>query len=44
MARIVVVIVVVIVETFDNIEWEILEITSRKSEIPREHFMQIWAQ
>ena len=38
LARIVVVIVVVIVETFDNIEWEILEITSRKLEIPRGHF------
>ena len=25
-------------------EWERLEITSRKLEIPREHFMQRWAQ
>ena len=25
-------------------EWEKLEISSRKLEIPREHFMQIWAQ
>ena len=25
-------------------EWERLEISSRKSEIPREHFMQKWAQ
>ena len=25
-------------------EWEKLEISSRKSEIPREHFMQRWAQ
>ena len=25
-------------------EWERLEISSRKSEIPREHFMQRWAQ
>ena len=25
-------------------EWEGLEICSRKSEIPREHFMQRWAQ
>ena len=25
-------------------EWERLEIASRKSEIPREHFMQRWAQ
>ena len=25
-------------------EWERLEISSRKLEIPREHFMQIWAQ
>ena len=24
-------------------EWEILEISSRKLEIPREHFMQKWA-
>ena len=26
------------------IEWEGLEISSRKLEIPREHFMQRWAQ
>ena len=26
------------------IEWESLEISSRKLEIPREHFMQRWAQ
>jgi len=26
------------------IEWERLEISSRKLEIPREYFMQIWAQ
>ena len=25
-------------------EWERLEISSRKLEIPREHFMQIWAR
>ena len=25
-------------------EWECLEISSRKLEIPREHFMQRWAQ
>ena len=25
-------------------EWERLEISSRKSEIPREHFMQRWVQ
>ena len=25
-------------------EWERLEISSRKLEIPREHFMQRWAQ
>ena len=25
-------------------EWEILEISSRKLEIPREHFIQGWAQ
>ena len=25
-------------------EWERLEISSRKSEIPREHFIQRWAQ
>ena len=27
-----------------TIEWERLEISSRKSEIPQEHFMQRWAQ
>ena len=27
-----------------TIEWEQLEISSRKLEIPREHFMQRWAQ
>ena len=27
-----------------TIEWERLEIASRKLEIPREHFMQRWAQ
>ena len=27
-----------------RIEWERLEISSRKSEIPREHFMHRWAQ
>ena len=27
-----------------TIEWERLEISSRKSEIPREYFMQRWAQ
>ena len=27
-----------------TIEWERLEISSRKREIPREHFMQRWAQ
>ena len=31
-------------EIEDNIEWERLEISSRKLEIPREHFMQRWAQ
>ena len=28
----------------NTIEWERLEISSRKLEIPREHFMQTWAQ
>ena len=28
----------------EEIEWERLEISSRKLEIPREHFMQRWAQ
>ena len=27
-----------------TIEWERLEISSRKLEIPREHFVQRWAQ
>ena len=27
-----------------RVEWERLEISSRKLEIPREHFMQRWAQ
>ena len=27
-----------------TIEWERLEILSRKLETPREHFMKIWAQ
>ena len=27
-----------------TMEWDRLEISSRKSEIPREHFMQRWAQ
>ena len=27
-----------------TIKWERLEISSRKSDIPREHFMQIWAK
>ena len=31
-------------ETEETIEWERLEISSRKLEIPREHFMQRWAQ
>ena len=31
-------------EMEENIEWEGLEISSRKSEIPREHFRQRWAQ
>ena len=31
-------------EIEETIEWETLEISSRKSEIPREHFMQRWAQ
>ena len=28
----------------EKIEWERLDISSIKSEIPREHFMQRWAQ
>ena len=31
-------------EIEENNKWEILEISSRKLEIPREHFMQRWAQ
>ena len=31
-------------EIEENIEWERLEISSRKLEIPREHFMERWAQ
>ena len=31
-------------EIEENIEWERLEISSRKLEIPREYFMQRWAQ
>ena len=31
-------------EIEENIEWERLEISLRKLEIPREHFMQRWAQ
>ena len=31
-------------EKRETIEWERLEISSRKLGIPREHFMQIWAQ
>ena len=31
-------------EIGENKEWENLEISSRKLEIPREHFMQRWAQ
>ena len=31
-------------EVEDNTEWERLEISLGKSEIPREHFMQRWAQ
>ena len=31
-------------EIEENIEWERLEISPRKLEIPREHFMQRWAQ
>ena len=27
-----------------TVEWERLEISSKKLEIPREHFMQSWAQ
>ena len=31
-------------EIEERIEWERLKISSRKLEIPREHFMQRWAQ
>ena len=31
-------------EIEERTEWERLEITSRKLKIPREHFMQRWAQ
>ena len=31
-------------EIEENNDWERLEMSSRKLEIPREHFMQIWAQ
>ena len=31
-------------EIEETIEWEILSISSRKLEIPREYFMQRWAQ
>ena len=31
-------------EIEENTEWERLEISSRNSEIPREHSMQQWAQ
>ena len=31
-------------EIEEKIEWERLEISSRKLEIPREHFVQRWAQ
>ena len=31
-------------ETEEKIEWARLEISSRKLEIPREHFIQRWAQ
>ena len=31
-------------EIEEKIEWEKVEISSRKLEIPREHFMQRWAQ
>ena len=31
-------------EIEETIEWERLEISSRKLEIPRKHFMQRWAQ
>ena len=31
-------------EIEEKTEWERLEISSRKSEIPKEHFMQRWAR
>ena len=31
-------------DAMQTIEWERLEISSRKLEIPREHFMQRWAR
>ena len=31
-------------EIEETIEWERLEISSRKLEIPKEYFMQTWAQ
>ena len=31
-------------EIEETTEWERLEISSRKLEIPREHFMQRWAR
>ena len=31
-------------EIEETIQWERLEVSSRKLEIPREHFMQRWAQ
>ena len=31
-------------EIKENDKWERLEMSSRKLEIPREHFMQRWAQ
>ena len=31
-------------EIEETIEWERLQISSRKLEIPREYFMQTWAQ
>ena len=31
-------------EIEEKTEWEQLEISSRKLEVPREHFMQRWAQ
>ena len=31
-------------QTEKTIEWERLEISSRKLKIPRDHFMQTWAQ